>query len=117
MKMRDYTYLDNGRFWIANIYRTKRFDIDRLDINWSSNDQNHDFVRGFRIVDHDENVRVLVHGSDADDLIFSMQHINQRETSSEKDFEEYILKCLETRKYLVLEHAKPAAQIREEVLH
>jgi hypothetical protein len=48
--MRDYTYLDNGRFWITNIYRTKRFDIGRLDINQITNHENRDFVRGFRMV-------------------------------------------------------------------
>jgi hypothetical protein len=101
--MHDYTYLDNGRFWINNIFRTKRFDVDRLDINWSSNDQNRDFVRGFRIIDHDSNLKVLVHGSDADDLIFSMAHIHNQENSTEKDFEDFILRCIETKKYLILE--------------
>ena len=115
--MRDYTYLDNGRFWITNIYRTKRFDIDRLDINWITNQDNRDFVRGFRMIDHDENKKVLVHGTDADHLIFSMAYINNQEDSSEKDFEAYILKCLETKKYLVLDHQQPEEVIKEEVFH
>jgi len=115
--MRDYTYLDNGRFWITNIYRTKRFDIDRLDINWITNQDNRDFVRGFRIVDHDEVKRVMVHGKDADDLIFSLAYINNQEDSSEKDFEEYFLNCFATKKYLVLDHQQPVTEIKEEVLH
>ena len=50
IQMRDYTYLDNGRFWITKIYRTRRFDIGRLDINQITNHENSDFVRGFRMV-------------------------------------------------------------------
>jgi hypothetical protein len=115
--MRDYTYLDNGRFWITNIYRTKRFDVDRLDINWSANDQSREFVRGFRMIDHEDNVKVLIHGSDADDLIFSMQHIHNQEASSEADFEAYFLKCLETKQYLILDHPKPVVEPREEIFH
>lgn len=115
--MRDYTYLDNGRFVITNIYRTKRFDIDRLDINWITNHENRDFVRGYRMVDHDENTKILVHGSDADDLIFSMAHINNQEDSSEKDFEKYFLQCLEKKEYLFLEHQPSTEVVIEEVLH
>ena len=115
--MRDYTYLDNGRFWIANIYRTKRFDIDRLDISWITNHENRDFVRGFRMVDHDEVKTVLIHGKDADDLIFSLAYINNQEDSCEKDFEAYFLKCFETKKYLVLDHQQPSPEEKEEVLH
>jgi hypothetical protein len=114
--MRDYTYLDAGRFGITNIYRTKRFDIDRLDLNWSSGYDNRDFVRGFRIVDHDDGNRVYVHGADADDLIFSMAHINNQENSGEKDFEAYILEVLESKKYLVANQKNTVDQVKE-MLH
>jgi len=29
-RMRDYTYIEGYRFTIWNIYRSKRFDVDRL---------------------------------------------------------------------------------------
>ena len=56
--MRDYTYIEGYRFTIWNIYRSKRFDIDRLDINFADKDMS-EFVRGLRIVDHLENERYL----------------------------------------------------------
>ena len=52
--MRDYTYIEGYRFTIWNIYRSKRFDVDRLDINFADKDMP-EFVRGLRIVDHLEN--------------------------------------------------------------
>ena len=36
--MRDYTYIEGYRFTIWNIYRSKRFDVDRLDINFADKD-------------------------------------------------------------------------------
>ena len=32
--MRDYTYLGGARFTINNLFRSLRFDIDRLDMSW-----------------------------------------------------------------------------------
>ena len=32
--MRDFTYFAGARFGIANLFRSQRFNIDRLDINW-----------------------------------------------------------------------------------
>jgi hypothetical protein len=51
--MRDYTYLGGARFTINNIFRSLRFDVDRLDLSWSE-DQKPEFTRGLRIVDNDE---------------------------------------------------------------
>ena len=60
--MRDYTYIEGYRFTIWNIYRSKRFDVDRLDINFADKDMP-EFVRGLRIVDHLENESYTVHGA------------------------------------------------------
>ena len=49
--MRDYTYIDGNRFNINNHFRSLRFDIDRLDINWMNAEKKPDFVRGYRVVD------------------------------------------------------------------
>ena len=38
VSMRDYTYVEGYRFNIWNIYRSKRFDVDRLDINFADKD-------------------------------------------------------------------------------
>jgi hypothetical protein len=43
--MRDYTYLGGARFTINNIFRSLRFDVDRLDLSWSE-DQKPEFTRG-----------------------------------------------------------------------
>ena len=32
--MRDYTYLNGARFTVCNLFRSLRFDIDRLDMSW-----------------------------------------------------------------------------------
>jgi hypothetical protein len=49
--MRNYTYIDGTRFSVANLFRSLRFDIDRLDMSWVA-DQKPVFSRGFRIVDN-----------------------------------------------------------------
>jgi len=43
--MRDYTYINGARFIINNLYRSQRFDIDRLDLNWVG-DEKPEFTRG-----------------------------------------------------------------------
>ena len=116
--MRDYTYLEGGRFLISNIYRSKRFDIDRLDLNWVD-EEKPDFVRGFRIVDHDENLTITVHGEDADNLIFSMSFISSKSKNTTfEDYDRYLIECLESKNYMVTEHdVKPKQEKIEEVLH
>lgn len=32
--MRNYTYIEGTRFSVANLFRSLRFDIDRLDMSW-----------------------------------------------------------------------------------
>ena len=116
--MRDYTYLDGARFFISNIYRSQRFDIDRLDLNWVD-EEKPDFVRGFRVVDHQEVRSVTVHGEDADNLIFSMTYISSTiKDASFIDFDAYLVASVEKSNYLITSHAnnKKAAEL-EEVLH
>ena len=115
--MRDFTYLDAGRFSIVNIYRTKRFDVDRLELNWPSSPEQRDFVRGFRIVDHEDGNRILVHGTDADDLIFSMAYLMHQDDAKEADFEEYIIQCITLKQFLVTEQKKTSSPPVEEILH
>jgi hypothetical protein len=117
MGMRDYTYLDAGRFSIVNIYRTKRFDVDRLDLNWPSGPEHRDFVRGFRMVDHEDGNRIFIHGTDADDLIFSMAYIMHQDDSKEAYFEEYIMQCMASKQFLVTEQKKTSSSPVEEILH
>ena len=51
--MRDYTYLNGARFTINNLFRSQRFDIDRLDMSWVDGEKP-EFTRGLRVVDNDE---------------------------------------------------------------
>ena len=116
--MRDYTYLEGGRFLISNIYRSQRFDIDRLDLNWVNEDKP-DFVRGFRIVDHQDVKTVTVHGEEADNLIFSMSYISSTfKDASFSDFDAYLVTSVEKNNYLITSHvAKKKEAEAEEVLH
>ena len=43
--MRDYTYLGGARFTINNIFRSLRFDVDRLDLSWVEGEKP-EFTRG-----------------------------------------------------------------------
>ena len=84
--MRDYTYIEGYRFTIWNIYRSKRFDVDRLDINFADKDMP-EFVRGLRIVDHLENETYTVHGDDALDLEKSTRHATSFQNRIFKGFQ------------------------------
>lgn len=116
--MRDYTYFDGGRFLITNIYRSQRFDVDRLDLNWVDEDKP-EFIRGFRVVDHHEGQTVPVHGDDADNLIYSMSFITSTvKGASFSDFDAYLLECINSKEYLV--SAQPADKkesVIDEVVH
>lgn len=102
--MRDYTYFEGGRFFITNIYRSQRFDVDRLDLNWVD-EEKPEFIRGFRVVDHQEGQIVRVHGEDADNLIYSMSFITSTVNgASFNDFDAYLLTCIHSKEYLVSEH-------------
>jgi hypothetical protein len=106
--MRDYTYFEGGRFLITNIYRSQRFDVDRLDLNWVD-EEKPEFIRGFRVVDHHEGTTVPVHGGDADNLIYSMSFITSTvKGASFSDFDAYLLECINSKEYLV--SAQPAVK-------
>lgn len=75
--MRDYTYLGGARFSINNLFRSLRFDIDRLDMSWVDGEKP-EFSRGLRIVDHDAGNTTTVDGLEGDDggLIAERKHAN-----------------------------------------
>ena len=116
--MRDYTYLEGGRFLISNIYRSQRFDIDRLDLNWVDVEKP-DFVRGFRVIDHQEAKTVMVHGEDADNLVFSMSYISSNiKEASFSDFDIYLIECADKGNYLITSQAVNKKEVKlEELLH
>ena len=99
--MRDYTYIEGYRFIILNIYRSKRFDVDRLDINFADKDKP-EFVRGLRVVDHNESETYLVHGEDADNLSYSLCFLHHENTENKPDyFDEYLIQATSNKEYLV----------------
>ncbi|WP_216258113.1 hypothetical protein [Polynucleobacter sp. UB-Piko-W3] len=76
--MRDYTYLGGARFTINNLFRSQRFDIDRLDMSWVDGEKPQ-FTRGLRIVDQEEVNTITVDGEDGDNLIYSLTLIFSNE--------------------------------------
>lgn len=120
--MRDYTYIDGARFTVANLFRSLRFDIDRLDMSWVS-DEKPKFSRGLRIVDNDEGATVTVDGEDGDNLIYSLTCIFSKEDGAEAfraAIDEYLKVALETKEYLVTSQKKdPEGKVEavETMLH
>ena len=117
--MRDYTFLGGARFSINNIFRSMRFDIDRLDLNWVEGEKP-DFVRGLRIVDHHEGNTLTVDGEDADSLVFSLTYIFHHENSNDAFINSvniYLEKIIDTKEYLVTEQRKKSESISEAVVH
>lgn len=101
--MRDYTYLGGARFSIANLFRSLRFDIDRLDMSWVDGDKPA-FIRGLRIVDNDEVNTITVEGEDADNLIYSLTYIFSKEDGADNfrsATDAYLITALETKDYLI----------------
>jgi len=76
--MRDYTYLGGARFTINNLFRSLRFDIDRLDMSWVEGEKPA-FSRGLRVVDNEGSNTVTVDGEDGDNLIYSLTYIFSKE--------------------------------------
>jgi len=99
--MRDYTYIGGYRFNIWNIYRSKRFDVDRLDINYADKEKP-EFVRGLRIVDHLESETSTVHGEDADNLTYSLCFLHNENKEDKPDaFDDFLIKATDKKEYLV----------------
>ena len=105
--MRDYTYFAGARFGIANIFRSQRFNIDRLDISWVD-DEIPEFVRGLRIVDFNEGETYTLQEKDADNLMYSFAYIYSN-SSNDKFIEmvdEYLKAAIQSKEYLISEDKK-----------
>ena len=101
--MRDYTYIDGTRFSISNLFRSLRFDVDRLDPSWVD-EEKPTFIRGLRIVDNDDMEPLTAHGEDADNLMFSLTYLYSRNDDFEKfrtAMDDYLKAIFETKEYLV----------------
>jgi len=106
--MRDYTFLNGARFSVNNLFRSLRFDIDRLDLSWVDSDKP-DFTRGLRIVDHNEVNTITVDGEDADNLIYSLTYLFGKEEGYEAfrgAMDAYLIVALESKEYLVSKQSK-----------
>lgn len=120
--MRDYTYLNGARFTVANLFRSLRFDIDRLDMSWVD-DEKPEFTRGLRVVDNDESSTVTVDGEDADNLIYSLTYIFSKEDGADNfraATDEYLKVALETKNFLVTSQKKDLEgkpKVEEAVVH
>ena len=120
--MRDYTQINGARFIINNLYRSQRFDIDRLDLNWVG-DEKPEFTRGLRVVDHDTSNTVTVDGEEGDNLIFSLSYSYTKEDGYEAfraAVEEYLKVALETKEFLITAQKKDSegkSEVVESVLH
>jgi hypothetical protein len=120
--MRDYTYLNGARFSINNLFRSLRYDIDRLDMSWVDGEKP-EFSRGLRVVDNDIGNTVTVDGEDADNLIYSLTYIYSKESGHEafrNAIDAYLEVALETKEYLVTSQKKNPEgkpEVVEAVIH
>jgi len=120
--MRDFTYLDGARFSVVNLFRSLRFDIDRLDMSWV-NGEKPAFSRGLRVVDNDESNTVTVDGEDGDNLIYSLTLIYSKEDGAEAfraSVDEYLIVALETKEFLATNQKKDPQgkpEVAESVVH
>jgi hypothetical protein len=106
--MRDYTYIGGARFSINNLFRSLRFDIDRLDMSWVDGDKP-EFIRGFRLVDNDEVNTITVDGEEGDNLIYSLTYIFSKEDGHDAfraATDAYLIVALETKEFLVTNQKK-----------
>ena len=120
--MRDYTYLSGARFTVNNLFRSLRFDIDRLDMSWVDSEKP-EFTRGLRVVDNDQGNTVTVDGEDADNLIYSLTYIFSKEDGQEAfraATDSYLKVALETKEFLVSNQKKDPqgkSEVVEAVIH
>ncbi len=115
--MRDYTYFAGTRFSVNNIFRSQRFDVDRLDLNWVD-DEKSEFVRGLRIVDHKDGETYMVHSEDADNLIYSLAYVSNKSASEVgvTKFDEYLLAATTSKKYLISD-LEVFKKVEESLIH
>ena len=107
--MRDYTYLNGARFTVNNLFRSLRFDVDRLDMSWVAGEKP-ELTRGLRVVDNDLGNTVTVDGEDADNLIYSLTYL----------FSKVDGQAIETNKFLVSNQKKSPEgkpEVVEAVIH
>jgi hypothetical protein len=120
--MRDYTYINGARFSINNLFRSLRFDIDRLDMSWVDGEKP-EFSRGLRIMDSDTGNSVTVDGEEADKLIYSLTYTFCKEDGQEafrNAIDAYLIVALETKQYLVSAQKKDPdgkPEVDEAVIH
>ncbi|WP_353202661.1 hypothetical protein [Polynucleobacter sp.] len=120
--MRDYTYLGGARFTINNLFRSLRFDIDRLDMSWVDGEKP-EFSRGLRIVDHDAGNTITVDGPEGDNLIYSLTYLFSKEDGHEafrNATDAYLTVALDTKEYLVTAQKKDPEgkpEVAEAVIH
>ncbi|MBU3579741.1 hypothetical protein ICN17_06945 [Polynucleobacter sp. 73C-SIWE] len=120
--MRDYTYLNGARFTVNNLFRSLRFDIDRLDMSWVDSEKP-EFCRGLRVVDSDTGNTVTVDGEDGDNLIYSLTYIYSKEDGHEafrNTTDAYLITALETKEFLVTNQKKNPEgkpEVAEAVIH
>ena len=115
--MRDYTYYAGARFSVASIFRSQRFNIDRLDINWVD-EEVPEFIRGLRIVDFTDGETYTLHDKEADNLMYSFAYIFST-TSNDKFVEmvdSYLITATETKEYLI-STIKKESEAKLEVVH
>lgn len=99
--MRDFTYIEGYRYTISNFYRSKRFDVDRLDINYADKEKPK-LVRGFRVVDHQNDLSCTVDGEDADNLAYSLCYLYTNCKGDHTDqFDNYLIKAMTECEFLV----------------
>ena len=120
--MRDYTYINGARFSVNNLFRSLRFDIDRLDMSWVDGEKP-EFTRGLRIMDNDTGNSATVDGEEADNLIYSLTYIFGKEDGQEafrNAIDAYLVVALETKQYLVSAQKKDPdgkPEVSESVIH
>jgi hypothetical protein len=120
--MRDYTYLGGARFTIANLFRSLRFDIDRLDMSWVDGEKP-EFTRGLRIVDNDEVNAITLDGEDGDNLIYSLTYIFSKEDGTDNfraATDSYLIVALETKEFLITNQKKDPqgkSEVTESMIH
>jgi len=121
--MRDYTFLGGARFTINNIFRSLRFDIDRLDLSWVEGEKPA-FTRGLRVVDHEgPGNTVTLDGEDADNVIFSLAYVFNKQDGFEAfrtALNEYLKVAMATKQYLITSQKKDPEgkpEVEEAVIH
>ena len=99
--MKTYTFINDSRYRVVSIYRSYRFTIERLEINLIADDSRPTFVRGMKITDFELNEYVLVHGTQADDLIYTMARILSNNAEDDpKPYDTYLAEVMMVRNYL-----------------